>query len=99
EKEVSHGRVSWQDCWRSFPQGYSLRYHLQLLLRPLKVLLHSCSARRCLLPEISVTSVGVEKLKLFLHHGDEAVEDSCLLATETVTDIRRSLLPFVFRSE
>jgi hypothetical protein len=67
EKEISHGRVSWQRCWRSFLQGYSLRYRLQLLLRPLKVLLHSCPARRRLLLEISVTSVGVEKRKLLLN--------------------------------
>ena len=51
-----------------------MRYHLQLLLRPLKVLLHSCPARRRLLLEISVTSVGVEKRELFLHHGDKPIE-------------------------
>jgi hypothetical protein len=74
EKEISHGRVSWQDCWRSFPQGYSLRYGLQLLLRPLKVLLHSCPARRRLLLKISVTSVGGEKRKLLLHQANESIK-------------------------
>src|SRR5262249_44298539 len=74
ETEITRGSVSWQDCCRSFPQGYSLRYRLQLLLRPLKVLLHSCPARRRLLLEISVTSVGVEKRKLLLNHANETVE-------------------------
>src|SRR5262249_26509427 len=74
EKEISHGRIRWQRCWRSFPHGYSLRYCLQLLLRPLKVLLHSCPARRRLLLEISITSVGVEKRKLLLNHASEPVE-------------------------
>jgi hypothetical protein len=51
-----------------------LRYRLQLLLRPLNVLLHSCPARRHLLLEISVTSVGVEERKLLLNHANETVE-------------------------
>jgi len=51
-----------------------LRYRLQLLLRPLKVLLHSCPVRRRLLLEISVTSVGIEKCKLLLNHANETVE-------------------------
>src|SRR2546429_1863406 len=74
EKETSHGRVSRQTCQQSRRQGYSLRYRLQLFLRPLKVLLHSCPTCRRLLLEISVTSVGVEKRKLLLHHANETVE-------------------------
>src|SRR5262249_39905916 len=74
QTKTSHYRVSLQRCWRSFPQGYSLRYRLQLLLRPLKVLLHSCPVRRRLLLEISVTSVGIEKCKLLLNHANETVE-------------------------
>src|SRR5205814_2914082 len=54
--------------------GYSLGYRLQLLLRPLKVLLHSGPVRRRLLLEISVTSVGIEKRKLLLNHANNAVE-------------------------
>src|SRR5262249_11637975 len=74
QTKTSHYRVSLQRCWRSSPEGYSLRYRLQLLLRPLKVLLHSCPARRRLLLEISVTSVGVEKRKLLLNHANQTVE-------------------------
>jgi hypothetical protein len=52
-----------------------LRYRLQLLLRPLKVLLHSCpTRRRGLLLEISVTSIGIEKCKFLLRNANETVE-------------------------
>ena len=51
-------------------RDYSLPYRIQLLLRPLKVLLHSCPACRRLFLEISATSVGVEKRKLLLHHAN-----------------------------